>query len=77
MIIINKGPGTKITLVNTYADWENISDAILQDVSAFPFIGLDTEWVSKKGKMKIIWDSLEFLEYYLQMCKMFFLEAIQ
>lgn len=54
MIIINKGPGTKITLVNTYADWENISDAILQDVSAFPFIGLDTEWVSKKGKMKII-----------------------
>jgi len=51
---LSVGPGTKITLVNTYADWENISDAILQDVSAFPFIGLDTEWVSKKGSAGLV-----------------------
>jgi len=44
------GPRTKISIVTSEQEWNQISKQLKQDLDLFPFIGLDTEWVNDKGQ---------------------------
>ena len=39
-----------MSVVSCSKDWDKISADILKDLEKYPFLGLDAEWVNRKGK---------------------------
>jgi hypothetical protein len=47
---LSVGSRSKISLVNSEEEWNQISKEIKHDLEEFPFIGVDTEWVNNRGQ---------------------------